>query len=63
MGVLKEAGFELEQEVELIVSQGRIVIQPAENLVYSLDYLVAGITKENTHDEVAFGHSLVKEAC
>jgi len=27
--VLKEAGYQLEQKVELIVSKGRIIIQPS----------------------------------
>ena len=30
--VLKEAGYEIEQKVELHVTRGRIVIQPSEKL-------------------------------
>ena len=41
---LKAAGYALEQKVELVVSRGRIVIQPSENVTYSLDSLLAGIT-------------------
>jgi antitoxin MazE len=60
--VLKEAGFSLDQEVELVVSRGRIVIQPSVNLTYSLDELLAGITAGNAHGELSFGKSVGKEA-
>jgi antitoxin MazE len=59
---LKEAGFALEQKVELIVSRGRIVIQPSENVTYSLDSLLAGITPVNAHSELSFGAPVGKEA-
>jgi antitoxin MazE len=59
---LKEAGFALEQKVELIVSRGRIVIQPSENVPYSLDCLLAGITAGNAQAEVSFGAPVGKEA-
>lgn len=60
--VLKEAGYRLEQKVELTVSRGRIVIQPVENVEYDLDVLVRGITPGNTHDEVSFGEPVGKES-
>jgi len=53
--VLKQAGYHLEQKVELIVSQGRIIIQPSSKVEYDLDTLVSGINRDNTHDEVSFG--------
>jgi len=59
---LKEAGFALEQKVELVVSRGRIVIQPSENVTYSLDNLLAGITAANAHSEFSFGKPVGKEA-
>ncbi len=59
---LKEAGFALEQKVELVVSRGRIVIQPSENVTYSLDNLLAGITAGNAHGEFSFGKPVGKEA-
>lgn len=58
---LKEAGYVLEQKVELIVSRSRIVIQPSENVNYSLDDLLAGITAGNEHGEVSFGPPVGKE--
>lgn len=60
--VLKEAGYQLEQKVELIVSRGRIIIQPSEKVEYDLDALVNGINAENAHDEVSFGSPVGNEA-
>ena len=60
--VLKEAGYQLEQKVELIVSRGRILIQPSEKVAYDLDALVGGITSSNAHDEFSFGKPVGKEA-
>ena len=59
---LNEAGFALEQKVELIVSRGRIVIQPSENVTYSLEALLVGTTAGNAHAEVSFGAPVGKEA-
>lgn len=59
---LKEAGYQLEQKVSLIVSRGRIIIQPSEKVEYDLDALVAGITAGNTHSEFSFGKPVGKEA-
>lgn len=59
---MKEAGYQLEQKVELIVSRGRIVIQPSEKVEYDLDALVGGITAGNAHSEFSFGKPVGKEA-
>jgi antitoxin MazE len=53
--VLKEAGYQLEQKVELIVSKGRIIIQPSQKIEYDLDSLVNGINTKNSHIETDFG--------
>ena len=60
--VLKEAGYQLEQKVELVVSKGRIIIQPSEKVEYDLDSLVNGINAKNLHTEVSFGSPVGKEA-
>jgi antitoxin MazE len=60
--VLKEAGYQLEQKVDLVVSRGRIIIQPSKKIEYDLDALVNGIHKGNAHDEVNFGHPVGQEA-
>ncbi|MFO1193608.1 MAG: PbsX family transcriptional regulator [Rhodoferax sp.] len=60
--VLKQAGYQLEQKVELVVSRNRIVIRPADKLEYDLQALVDGITPENRHEAVDFGPARGKEA-
>ena len=59
---LKEAGYQLEQKVELIVSRGRIVIQPSEKVEYDLNEMISGINAANSHGEVSFGAPIGKEA-
>ncbi len=59
---LKAAGYALEQKVELVVSRGRIVIQPSEHVTYSLDTMLADITEANAHGELSFGKPVGKEA-
>jgi antitoxin MazE len=60
--VLREAGYQIEQKVDLIVSRGRIVIQPCEKVEYDLDALISGINSSNAHDEVSFGSPVGNEA-
>ena len=59
---LKHAGYQLEQKVELVVSRGRIIIQPLKRAAYDLDALVNGINAANAHGEVDFGTPVGKEA-
>lgn len=46
---------------ELLVSKGRIVIQPSDKVKYDLDTLVSGITTASAHDEADFGPPVGKE--
>jgi len=52
---LKEAGYRLEQKVNLIVSRGQILIEPSEKVEYDLDDLVRKINSGNVHSEISFG--------
>jgi antitoxin MazE len=60
--VLKEAGYSLEQKVELIVSEGRIIIQPSAKVEYALNELINGIDASNAHSEFSFGAAVGNEA-
>jgi len=60
--VMKDAEFSLQQQVNITVTRGRIVIEPAETLEFNLEKLVAGISPENTHAEIVFGGPVGKEA-
>ena len=48
--------------MDLVVSRGRIIIQPSKKIEYDLDTLVNGINAGNTHDEVNFGRPVGNEA-
>ena len=58
---IKEAAFRLEQKVRIVVTRGRIVIEPSGKVEYGLDELVDGITARNRHAEVTFGEPVGKE--
>ncbi len=58
---LKEAGYQLEQKVELALDRGRIVIQPSAKVAYDLETLVSGIHPDNSHAEVSTGKPQGKE--
>ena len=62
VAVIKEAEFSLEQQVNIVATPGRIVIEPAGTVEYDLDRLLSGITRKNTHAEVSFGRPVGKEA-
>ena len=59
---MKAAAFDIEQRVTIKATKGRIVIEPSENLDFKLEDLVAGITRQNVHDEVDFGGPVGREA-
>ena len=58
---MKIAAFDIEQRVTIKASKGRIVIEPADKFAFNLEALVAGITRENVHDEVDFRAPAGKE--
>ncbi len=62
VSALKEAELSLEQKVTIVVTRGRIVIEPSEKVAYDLNELVAGIDAANSHAEVNFGKPMGKEA-
>jgi antitoxin MazE len=60
--VLKEAGYRLDQKVDLAVEDGNIIIRPAAGIQYDLDTLLEGIDSSNLHGEFDFGGPVGKEA-
>ncbi len=59
--VLREAGFQIEQKVDLIVSRGRIIIQPSEGVECDIDTLIGCINADNVHEEVDVGRAVGNE--
>jgi antitoxin MazE len=62
LATMKAACFDIEQHVTIKASRGRIVIEPAGKLDFKLEDLMAGITRQNVHDEVDFGGPEGREA-
>jgi antitoxin MazE len=61
MSVMSMARFDLEQKVSISVEEGKIIIEPLKQVVYSLDELMAGVTARNLHAEISFGAPVGKE--
>jgi len=62
VSALKEAELCLDQKVNIVVTRGRIVIEPTGKIEYDLSELLSGITVQNSHTEVSFGKPVGKEA-
>lgn len=60
--VLKEAGLQLEERVDLVVSKGQVIITAIDKVEYDLESLINGINAKNTHGEVRVGGPVGKEA-
>ncbi len=55
VAVLDAAGLSLDQSVEILVSDGSVVIKAVSQTPrYSIDELAAGITAENRHVDIAW---------
>ena len=61
VSALKEAKLSLQQKVNIVVTRGRIVIEPSEKIEYDLNELLNGVTSRNLHAEVTFGKPVGKE--
>lgn len=58
---LREAGFSLEQAVEIISSPGRIVIEPRVDVTYRLQDLLRAMPPEPAHGETDTGPPVGRE--
>ncbi len=47
--------------VDLSLDNGRMIVEPSREQQYSLEELLAGVTKKNLHSEVDFGKPVGKE--
>ena len=56
-----ESNIEQGSSVNLHLVDGKLVIEPAPEVEYSLEKLLEGITDKNIHDEVNVGRAVGKE--
>ena len=59
----QESKIDQGSVVDVSLENGKIVVQPAAEHEYTLEELLAGITKKNLHGEVDFGPPVGKEVC
>ena len=57
-----ESNIEAGSMVDLSITEGRLIVIPISEPTYTLDELLAGVTKENLHAEVETGTPTGKEA-
>jgi antitoxin MazE len=60
--IMADARLEIDQPVEVLVEEGRIVIEPLKETEFTLDALLSGVTRENLHGEEDFGQPVGREA-
>ncbi len=60
--VMEEARLEIDQAVDVRVEEGRVVIEPLAAPEFTLDALLAGVTRDNLHGEEDFGAPVGREA-
>jgi antitoxin MazE len=56
-----EAHVEAGSTVDLTVEDGRLVVRPVPARIYDLASLVAGITRDNIHEETDWGEPRGRE--
>jgi antitoxin MazE len=56
-----EIGLARDAEVEITVSEGKLIVSPCETPSYSLEELLSGVRKSNLHTEVFTGPAKGRE--
>ena len=56
-----ESQIEQGSTVDLTIMEGKLIITPVQEKSYSLDDLLAGVTKQNLHLEVSTSEPVGKE--
>ena len=59
--IMEAAHLNLDQAVDVKEEDGRIIIAPNRPKVFSLEDLVAGITRANLHDSIDTGPAVGRE--
>jgi len=57
----KKKGIDVDTAVEVNETEDGVIIKPVGKKEYSLKELVKGITSQNRHSEIDFGHPVGKE--
>jgi len=57
----EEIGLQEDGQIEMSVSDGKVLIEPATSPTYSLDQLLDRVTDDNLHPEVDWGEPVGNE--
>ncbi len=57
----EECGIEADSPMEIVREDNLIIIRPVRNRGFTLDALLAGVTKDNSHSETPTGKPVGKE--
>lgn len=60
--ILGESGLQVDQAVNVRSEHGRVIIEPFPEIEADLSNLIAGMTRDNIHEEVDFGALRGQEA-
>jgi antitoxin MazE len=59
--IFDDASLENDSEVDISISNGKIILNPVPTRIITLESLVSGITEENKHHEVDTGPAIGNE--
>jgi len=59
--LLAQLNLKTDEEVEINIDEGRLILTPVKKPKYTLDELLAQISPENRHNEIDFGAPTGKE--
>jgi antitoxin MazE len=59
--LLTQLNLHEDEEIEISIEEGKLILSPIKKPKYMLDELLAQITPERLHDEIDFGPSTGKE--
>ncbi|RJT32762.1 AbrB/MazE/SpoVT family DNA-binding domain-containing protein [Rahnella woolbedingensis] len=61
VSVMQAASLSVDDQLELSVEEGRLILIPVKAKEYSLDALLSKITAANLHEKIDFGPAVGKE--
>ena len=59
--LLAQLNLQVDEEVEISLEEGRLILSPVKRPKYKLDELLSQITPESLHEEIDFGQPVGKE--
>jgi antitoxin MazE len=61
-GIAQQAGIKVNDDLEIEVKKGTLILKPHLRRVYRLEDLLKRMTPQNIHDEIGYGTPVGREA-